>query len=99
MNKNGQALVEFVLVLPILIFILLFIVDMGRLMIMKTHLESLLTSVNASTTTIVDKEYNISVEKQDNFIILKTCTNTYTPGLSKIIGTPACVEASKNIEE
>ena len=99
MNKKGQALIEFVLVLPILIFILLFIVDMGRLMIMKTHLESLLVSVDSETTVISDKEYNVSIEKKDGFIVLKSCTNTYTPGLSRIVGLPACLEASKQIKE
>ena len=39
MNKKGQALVEFVLVLPILIFIVMAFIDVGRLMIMKNHLD------------------------------------------------------------
>ena len=99
MNKKGQALVEFVLILPILIFIMLLVVDMGRLMIMKNHLEVVLNSVTNNTTSINDKEYKISVEKKDNFIILKSCTNTYTPGLSKILGNPTCVTTSKEIKE
>lgn len=35
MNKKGQALVEFVLILPILIFILLAFIDIARLMVME----------------------------------------------------------------
>ena len=56
MNKKGQALVEFILILPILIFILLAIVDIGKLNIMKSHLETLLKDVDSSTNTIRDKE-------------------------------------------
>ena len=99
MNKKGQALVEFVLVLPILIFVLLLVVDIGRLMIMKTHLESVLATVTKDTTVINDKEYKISVEKKEDYIYLKACTTTYTPGLSKILGNPVCLETSKEIKE
>ena len=56
MNKKGQALVEFILILPILILILLLVIDMGRLMIMKNHLESVLSNVKEDTTVINDKE-------------------------------------------
>ena len=99
MDKKGQALVEFILVLPILIFILLLVVDIGRLSIMKIHLESLLSSVNKDTTVINDKEYKIEVLKEDDFIILKSCIYTSTPGLSKILGTPACLNVSKEVKE
>ena len=97
MNKHGQALVEFVLILPVLVFIILLVVDMGRLMIMKNHLETVLNKVDKTTTIVNDKEYKISIEHKDNFITLKACTNVYTPGLSKILGNPACVTSS--IEE
>ena len=99
MNQKGQALIEFILVLPILIFILLFIVDMGRLMVMKTHLESVLASVKIDTTTINDKEYDIKVSKEGDFVVLESCIDTYTQGLSKIIGEPACLKTSKEIKE
>lgn len=99
MNKNGQALVEFVLVLPIIIFILLLVVDMGRLMIMKNHLETVLASVDSTTNQINDKEYKITIERENDFIVLKSCTNVFTPGLSKILGNPACVKTSKEIKE
>lgn len=99
MNKKGQALIEFLLILPILIIILLLVVDLGRLMIMKNHLETVLSTVNKDTTEINDKEYKISIEKKDSFIYLKSCIDVYTPGLSKILGNPACVETSKEIKE
>ena len=99
MNKKGQALIEFLLVLPILIIILLLVVDLGRLMIMRNHLETVLTSVDKDTIEINDKEYKITLNKKDNYIYLKSCIDVYTPGLSKILGSPACVETSKEIKE
>ena len=65
MNKKGQALVEFILILPILIFILLAIVDIGKLNIMKSHLETLLKDVDSSTNTIRDKEYEVFLTKKN----------------------------------
>lgn len=99
MNNKGQALVEFLLILPILIIIMLLVVDLGRLMIMKNHLETVLISVDKNTNEIYDKEYKITLEKKNNYIYLKSCTDVYTPGLSKILGSPACVETSKKIIE
>ena len=68
-------------------------------MIMKNHLESILATVDKNTTNINDKEYEISIERDNNYIILKSCTNVYTPGLSKVLGSPACVKTSKEIKE
>ena len=65
MNKKGQALVEFILILPIFIFILLAIVDIGKINIMKSHLETLLKDVDSSTNTIKDKEYEVFLTKKN----------------------------------
>ena len=103
MNKKGQALVEFVLILPILIFMILAFVDISRLMIMKNHLETLLSEVKIDTTNINDKEYEVKVIRvdmeQEVMIELKSCLETTTPGLNKILGDPACVSTSKTIKK
>lgn len=102
MNRKGQALVEFVLILPILIFIILSIVDIGKMMIIKNHLESLLGSINIDTTGIKDLEYEIKFNREDKgseiVVSLESCYDVITPGLGKIIGDPACVKTSKVIE-
>lgn len=64
MNKKGQALVEFVLILPILIFILLAFIDIARLMVMKNHLESVLGEIDINTLEIEDKEYDIKFSRK-----------------------------------
>ena len=103
MNKKGQALVEFILILPILIFIILALVDIGKLNVMKMHLEGVLNNVSESTEVINDNEYDISINKMktsDGYLIeLKSCISITTPGLNKILGNPACVKTSKIIGE
>lgn len=99
MNRKGQALVEFVLILPILIFMVLSIVDIGRIMIMKNHLEGLIGDIDINTTSVKDKEYDVEVirknEGNDVVIELKSCLDVTTPGLGKIIGDPCCVSTSR----
>ena len=101
-NKKGQALVEFVLILPVLIFMILAFIDIARLMIMKNHLESVLNEVSKDTKVIEDKEYEIKLSQKINEnnveIELKSCLEVTTPGLNKILGNPACVTTSKIIE-
>ena len=103
MNKKGQALVEFVLVLPVLIFLLLAFIDIARLMIMKNHLESVLNTVNVETKEIKDKEYQIQINKKNEgdtvLVELKSCLEVTTPGLNKILGNPACVSTSKIMKD
>lgn len=45
MNRKAQALVEFVLILPILIMLIFAFLDIGRIYTKKSELESLSTSV------------------------------------------------------
>ena len=99
MNKKGQALVEFVLILPILIFIIMALIDIGRLMIMKNHLESVLGSIEKDTVEIKDKEYKIELKNKNGEVELKSCLEVMTPGLNKIFGSPACVTTSKVIDK
>ena len=45
MNKKGQALVEFVLILPIALLLIFSMIDLGRVLYEKNHLESMLNEV------------------------------------------------------
>lgn len=102
MNKKGQALVEFILIMPIMIFMLLAIVDISRLMIMKNHLETLLQGVNLNTTVVDDEEYEVKFTTKDEgnqiLVQLESCLDLTTPGLDKILKN-TCVKTSKKIEK
>ena len=45
MNKKGQALVEFVIILPIIMMIIFVIIDFSNIFYQKNHLESITNDV------------------------------------------------------
>ena len=54
MNKKGQALVEFIIILPVIIFIIMLLVDFMTIFSYKNKLES-----NMNNVTILYKENKI----------------------------------------
>ena len=60
MNKKGQALVEFIIILPVIIFIIMLLVDFMTIFSYKNKLES-----NMNNVTILYKENKI-----DDFVII-----------------------------
>ena len=108
MNKRGQALVEFVIILPILILIVFAFIDFGRILLCKTHLENTMDSVtklvyeNKDINNYLkeDSDYKISYEiKEDEYkkIILKTKLELVTPGLKNILHNPYTVTVERSI--
>lgn len=85
MNRRGQTLVLFVLLLPLFLFLFAYVVDMGKVYYEQNHLKNLLFSIDAR-----DKEkYKEALFKNDQTIKL----DTY-----KIEGEKITVEASKDVE-
>lgn len=99
MNNKGQALVEFVLILPIFLMILFVIVDFGMIFSTKIKVEVdsediiMLLSKGSSVSDINNKYYDIeiSVSEYNNEFIkvkLKREVDIITPGLDRILGDP-----------
>lgn len=100
-SRKGQALVEFIIILPILIFILLAVIDYGIISFNKSKLENIITDVgnmykNSETDNEINKfiksndEYlNIETTYEDKYINIKLYKtyNYITPGLDKIFKT------------
>ena len=93
-NEKAQALIEFVLILPVLIMILFAIIDFGTIMITKSELENKLSdAVDALKNTIEIDELYPNVQKSINDKNIKTElsfnneTNYVTIKLSKEIKT------------
>jgi len=98
MSKKGQALVEFIIILPIIIFILFMIIDYGIISYNKQKLENIVTDIvkmkssNESDEEIRnfiksnDKEINLTLEEKDKYTKLKLVKkyNYITPGLDRI---------------
>ena len=104
--KRGQALVEFVIILPIFLMLVLSIVDIGNILISKMNLENELTDIitiyrkNKSINDIkIDNERSIKLEPNGNnmdFTLGKEIT-IITPGLNLILHNPYTVEVSRSI--
>ena len=98
MNKKGQALVEFVLILPLFIMILFVIIDFGMIFNTKSELENISSDVierikNKESINEIRNSYdNISIELLDmqnnTKITIKKDVDVVTPGLNLIIGDP-----------
>ena len=101
MNKKGQALVEFIIILPILIFILFAIIDFGLISYNRNKMENLITDIskmysnNESVEEIEsfissnDKDISVSFKNEEKYvnIILDKKYDYITPGLNKIFNT------------
>ncbi len=111
LDRKAQALVEFVLILPILIMLVLATIDIGKVILVKNHLENktndiiTLLNENKSYQEIEamlekDKGYNIKLETSfdsENYVTIKLVDRIklMTPGLSLILGDPYLVSAER----
>lgn len=97
MNRKGQALVEFVLILPIFIMILFVIYDFGNIFSNKSNLENISSDIvdmynNNITKVEIIREYsNLDItfdDYKDKYtkIIVKKNVDILTPGLDRILG-------------
>jgi len=98
MNRKGQALVEFIIILPIIVFILFMIIDYGIISYNKQKLENIITDVvkmkNSKETNdeiekfikTNDKDVKLELVENDKYTDLKLIKkyNYITPGLEKI---------------
>lgn len=107
MNKKGQALVEFVLILPVFLLILLVIVDFGNLLYSKNKLENDSADIiriikNESALSLKDNypDLEIKIENyKDDYqkIILAKKIDINTPILDKILGDPCLITTERVI--
>lgn len=98
MNRKGQALVEFVLILPIFLVMLFAVVDFGVILSKKNELENISVDVvsmlknDADITEIRNlyPELTISVSNDNKYMIVKIQTEVdiMTPGLNRVLGDP-----------
>lgn len=105
MNKKGQALVEFVMILPVFIFLLIGMVDVGNIIYQKYKLENDLDYV---ASLVKNQKYDVvnsysnengfitSYEKNGLFIkiTLSKKISISTPGLNNVISGDIQVERS-----
>ena len=107
-NKRGQALIEFVLILPVLLLIIFAFLDFGRIILCKNHLENVMSDVtdlykkNDDINAFLkkDSDYKITyhIEKSDySKIVLETDLELITPGLNKVLKNPYRVSVERSV--
>ena len=107
MNKKGQALVEFVLILPILLFLIFAVYDFGMIYTRKASLEnnsSDIISLYQSGKTIDEirglyPKLTISDEVDTDYykITISDKVKVITPGLNRILGNPYNIKVERYI--
>ena len=106
MNRRGQALVEFILILPVLLLILFVLVDFGNILSNKNTLEYVSADIvdmykNGDDISNIRNNYSdieIKVSKyMDKYtkIVIKKEINIITPGLNRIIGNKYLIEVER----
>lgn len=98
MNRKGQALVEFVLILPVFILILFAIIDFGTILSKKSELENksmdiVLLINNGTDIEDIKLKYtdlDISLTENGKYKEIKITENVdiITPGLNLILDDP-----------
>ncbi len=111
-NNKGQALIEFVLLLPIIILLFFSFLDLGRIILENNKLEGVTNivinkykedndydDIENYLTSIGYKNIDIDIYSRDNFttIILTKNIDLITPGINKIIGNPYTIKIERTI--
>ncbi len=107
-NNKGQALIEFILILPIILAILLYIIEFGRITIQKQQLEASIDLIvdlyedgkkNEIETYIQNNNILINVDKQNDLTTLKINKKIKSnlPLINKIMGDS--IETKRTIYE
>lgn len=103
LKRSGQALVEFIIILPVLIMLIFSFIDLGRIILENSRLEMVTTEViakynetknyNDTLNYIKSLGYNdidLSIKTSDDLLTIKLEKEIefVTPGLDKILGDP-----------
>lgn len=108
-NSKGQALVEFVIILPIILMILFIIIDFSNIFYQKNHLESTLNDVveykeNGKSNSYIkdkinDSSVSISYKKIDDSLDIKITkkVNLITPFSSLFFDNPFVIKTERMI--
>lgn len=110
MNRKGQALIEFIIILPVLIMLIFSFIDLGRIILENNRLEAVTTEVvvkyketkNYSEVSeyiksMGYKDIDLSIKTNDEIVTIKLNKELklVTPGLDSILGNPYSVSVER----
>lgn len=100
LNKKGQALVEFIIILPIFIFMVLAVIDIGKMLYSKNQMQNSLNEIIVmykdgkqytemkNYVNNIDKNISLDISNDNNEYIefsLSKKPEISTPGLNLIL--------------
>ena len=107
MNRKGQALVEFVLILPIFLFLIFAVYDFGMIYNSKNSLENNSSDIinlfkNGISFDEIKKLYpdcNIMISSDQDYykVLVESSVNLITPGFNRIFGDPYVIKVERYI--
>ena len=108
MNRKGQALVEFVIILPIIMMIIFVIIDFSNIFYQKNHLENVTNDIviykeNGKSDEYIkktlDTDIKVSYEQKENNLVIKTKKKVplITPFSSLFFDNPYIVKTERTI--
>ena len=111
-NKKGQALVEFVIILPIFVFMVLTVIDIGKIIFFRNELENEMSDVIdlyrnqksyeeiLSDLELQNSDIELQILNTDNETLtfyLSRNVEIITPGFNLILSNPYPVEVKRVI--
>ena len=111
MNKKGQALVEFIIILPVFVSMLLGMIDIGKIMFFNNQIESKMDDVVSMYENKYDYEKikksitkdlndtSLKIKEDENYIefFLEKKVDIITPGLNLIFDNPYNIKVKRVI--
>lgn len=108
MNNKGQALVEFVIIVPIITMIIFIIIDFSNIFYQKNHLENVVSDVvsykengrsNSYIEKTLDDDINITYKANGNdlTIIVNKNINLITPFSGLFFKNPFPISTERTI--
>lgn len=94
MNKKGQALLEFVIILPIFFIIVLFLLDFSNIFYNKIYLENQLNNYVNDNKVNNDINYKKNITREYIEITLSKDLKLLNPILKEILTNPYNISTS-----
>ena len=94
LDNKGQALIEFILILPVFLLLLFVIVDFGVIFSAKSNLVDDINSIKS-----LYSDYDISLELDNDYdkFIISYSVDLITPGMNRILSDPYVIKVERVI--
>ena len=105
LDNKGQALIEFILILPVFLLLLFVIVDFGVIFSAKSNLENVSNDIislykdgdDINSIKSLYSDYDISLELDNDYdkFIISYSVDLITPGMNRILSNPYTIKVER----